>query len=143
MYARKVDLALHYAEQFIGTFYSWGGDDSAGFDCSGFCIEVLKAVGLLPRRGDWRAVDLYNLFKSKATQDPTPGCLTFYGRSTSAITHVELVLAKIGDTVFTIGASGGGSNTKTKEDAIRDNAFIKVRPMRGDLVAVVNPFWEA
>jgi len=34
------------------TFYLWGGDDPlAGFDCSGFVIEILKSVGILE---EWR-----------------------------------------------------------------------------------------
>jgi hypothetical protein len=33
------------------------------------------------------------------------------------------------DESFTIGSSGGGSKTLTVADAIRDHAFIKVRPI--------------
>ena len=127
---------------FIGTWYSWGGDDPSGFDCSGLCIEVLKSVGLLPRRGDWRAVELYERFKAKETQKATEGCLVFWGASTSKIIHVEFVVDTIGAGVFTIGASGGGSKTTSKEVAMKQNAFVKVRPMKANPVAIVNPFWD-
>ena len=140
MFDKRVDLAVDYAMKYVGTWYSWGGDDASGFDCSGLMIEVLKAVGLFPRKGDETAQGLYERFKDKVTQNPVEGCLVFYGRSTNRITHIELVVAIFGGTVFTVGASGGGSKTKTKEDAIRDNAFVKVRPMRGDVVAFSNPF---
>jgi cell wall-associated NlpC family hydrolase len=50
-YTRR-KMAVEYAEKFIGKFYKWGGDDPAGFDYSGLAIEVLKAVGVLPRKGD-------------------------------------------------------------------------------------------
>ena len=141
MNQRKVDLAREVAMHYQGTFYSWGGDDPQGFDCSGLCIEVLKSVGLLPRSGDWRAVDLYGLFKDKTTQDATPGCLAFWGASTNKIIHVEFVVDKIGGAVFTIGASGGGSKTTSKEIAMKQNAFVKVRPMKPGVIAIVNPFW--
>lgn len=141
MYSRRVDLALDYAKHFVGTWYSWGGDDPSGFDCSGFVLEVLKSVGLFPRRGDTTAQGLYDRFKDKGTQNPSEGCLAFFGKATSKIIHVEFVIASIGGVIFTLGASGGGSKTKTKDDAIRDNAFIKVRPLRNDVIAYVNPFW--
>ena len=141
MYQRRVELAIDVAMSYQGTWYSWGGDDPSGFDCSGLCIEVLKSVGLLPRSGDWRAVELYDLFKSKATQDATPGCLVFRGSSTNKIVHVEFVVAKIGSSTFTIGASGGGSKTTSKEIAIKQNAFVKVRPLFENPIAIVNPFW--
>lgn len=142
MYVRKVDLAIDIAMRYQGTWYSWGGDDPQGFDCSGLCIEVLKSVGLLPRSGDWRAVDLYARFQEHTTQAATPGCLAFWGSSTAKIIHVELVVAAIGHDVFTIGASGGGSKTLTKEIAMKQNAFVKVRPMKADPIAIVNPFWQ-
>lgn len=140
MYTERVDLAVDYAKQFIGTWYSWGGDGPSGFDCSGLCIEILKAVGLFPRKGDATAQGLYERYKDKSTQNPGEGCLVLYGRDVSHIIHVELVVATIRGVVFTIGASGGGSRTKTKNDAMRDNAFVKVRPIRGDVIAYVNPF---
>jgi len=141
MYARRVDLASAYILQFVGTWYSWGGDDPSGFDCSGICIEVLKAVGYFPRKGDATAQGIYDRYKSKVTGTPTEGCFVLYGKNTMAITHIEYVIAVIDGTVFTVGASGGGSRTKTKDDAIKDNAFIKIRPQRSDVIAYVNPFW--
>ncbi len=125
-------LALH----FVGSAYTWGGDDAiAGFDCSGFIIELFKSVGVLPRSGDWTAEGLYMLFKDKTVSYPKEGCLVFYAKK-NKINHVEYVW-KNG---LTIGASGGGSKTKTREDAIKHNAYIKVRPMRKEYYAIVNPF---
>lgn len=141
MFTRKLDLAIEVALHYQGTLYSWGGDDPSGFDCSGLCIEILKSVGLLPRKGDWTAGGLYGLFKGETTQDATPGCLAFRGSSTAKIVHVEFVVARIGNDVFTIGASGGGSKITTKEIAIKQNAFVKVRPLFANPVAIVNPFW--
>jgi cell wall-associated NlpC family hydrolase len=36
------DSLIHFAEQFIGTPYKYGGSSTAGFDCSGFVHYVFK-----------------------------------------------------------------------------------------------------
>ena len=46
-----------------------------GFDCSGYCIEILKSVGLLPRKGDWTAAGLFEKFGKVV--EPSTGCLVF------------------------------------------------------------------
>lgn len=44
------DNVLHFAEQFLGTPYVWGGSSPQGFDCSGFVQFVTKKFGLnMPR----------------------------------------------------------------------------------------------
>jgi hypothetical protein len=44
--------------------------------------------------------------------------------------------------VLSLGASGGGSRTVTVSDAIRSNAFIKLRPFRSrdGVAGFVDPF---
>jgi len=129
-------IASSLAFKFVGKPYIWGGDDAvAGWDCSGFVIEILKSVGLLPRSGDWTAEGLYLLFKDKEVTVAKEGCLVFFAKN-NKINHVEYVW-KNG---LTIGASGGGSRTLTREDAIKQNAYIKMRPIRTDVFAIVNPF---
>jgi len=131
-----IQIASSLAFKFIGLKYRWGGDDAiAGFDCSGFVIEILKSVGLLSRTGDWTAGGLYELFKDKEVPFAQEGCLVFFAKN-NLINHVEYVY-KYG---LTIGASGGWSTTLTEADAIKQNAYIKVRPMRKDVYAIVNPF---
>jgi len=120
------ELATKIAWLHYGTFYSWGGDDPSGFDCSGFIVEILKSVGLLPRKSDLTAAGLHDRFVE--VSNPEEGALVFFKSITGKIVHVEYCL----DDYYMIGASGGGSRTKTKEDAIRDNAFIKVRPIASD-----------
>lgn len=133
-------IAIGYAKKFIGTFYSWGGNDPSGFDCSGFVCEVLSAVGLIPRRADYTAATLADIFKDKIVTEPCEGCLVFYAtpEDTTRIVHVEICL----NDTLSIGASGGGSKTITKEDAIRDNAFIKIRPFksRSNIWGYIDPF---
>lgn len=128
-----------YAMTFLHQWYRWGGDDPSGFDCSGFVIECCKAWGLLPRHGDWTADGLWRRWKEdQETYEivPRAGCLVFFGAHSA--THIEIAI----NSWQTIGASGGGSRTLTIEDAIRDNAFIKVRPInsRSDLLGYVDLF---
>jgi len=129
---REREIAIQIAFHYIGTFYIWGGDDPSGFDCSGSVIEYLKSVGRLPREFDTTALGLSKMFPKVAK--PKKGCLVFYG---NPISHVEICY----DENFSIGASGGGSKTLTMKDAIKQNAFIKMRPIRKDKVTCyVDPF---
>lgn len=133
---RKV--ALKVAWSHMGRFYIWGGDDPSGFDCSGFVIEVLKSVGVLPRSGDWTADGLMRKFGSRAVSSSGEGRLVFWLDDGGRAVHVEFCIGH----GLAMGASGGGSGTNTVEDAIRQNAFIKVRSIdsrRGPKV-YVDPF---
>jgi len=133
------ELALRVGWKLYGLPYIWGGDDTvAGFDCSGMCIEILKSVGKLSRKGDWTADSLYRLFNNKLDH-PSAGCLVFWGNERRMV-HVEFCI----DELHTLGASGGGSKNMTREDAIRRNAYVKVRPIAGraDPKAIVNPFMD-
>ena len=137
----KRSIAHIIVWKLYGLPYKWGGDDTlAGFDCSGAIIEVLKSVGILPNSGDWTAQGLCDMFTGEKVIPASTGCLAFYGRDRTHITHVMFCISS----ELAIGAIGGGSKTKTKKDAERQNAYIKVRPIdyRKDLVCVVDPFQE-
>ena len=133
------EMASYIAFHFLGTPYVWGGDDPSGFDCSGFCVEILKSVGALPKEGDWNAAMLAKQFP--ALPIPREGCLVFYSAGQDQrISHVEYCLSP----ALAIGASGGGSKTVSPADAWRQNAYIKVRPIkRGRHIAgYADPFSE-
>lgn len=124
---KKRSIFIQVAMNFYGTFYSWGGDDPDGFDCSGLTVECGKSVGILPRKGDWPARGLYARWIGNEVTIPKAGDIVFWeNKAKNDIIHVEIILNE----ELSIGASGGGSRTKTREDAIRDNAFIKIRPFR-------------
>lgn len=135
------ELALKIAFAFIGKPYIWGGNDPvAGFDCSGFAVEILKSVGILPRKGDWTAQDLAN--KWPKIEKPTPGSLIFWDwNGDGKIDHVEIIF-DINDNgnFLTIGSSDGGSKTLTEKDAILQDAYIKIRPAREGQACIVDPF---
>ena len=132
--------AVLYLEKWIGTAYSWAGDDAiGGFDCSGLCLEVLQSVGLIKHGLDMTADMLYRKYKDRTRARGYKGCLVFWLNNVQTkATHIEMMI----DDFHVIGASGGGSRTKTIADAIRDNAFVKMRPLgyRGLNYKICDPF---
>jgi len=104
---------------------------------SGFVLEVLQAVGIVPHGYDTTANGLYQRF-SENFSPPGPGMLVFWLNLAGRATHVEMMI----DESHTIGASGGGQATRTAEDAASQNAFIKIRPLeyRGSHYVILDPF---
>ena len=133
------EIALQYIMQYAGLWYKWGGDDPSGFDCSGLAIEYLKAAEKFPRKTDITADGLWQMFDSRKIDKPHRGCLVFWENSEkNKIIHVEICL----NDKLAIGASGGGSKTRTTSDAIRHNAFIKIRPIasRNGIAGYIDPW---
>lgn len=135
-------LLEFYALKQVGKPYIWGGDDPMkGFDCSGLVIEILKSCGMLPNKFDTTAQGLYDLFLPLGiSSERALGSLIFYGRGTEMIKHVAFGL----DNFRMLEAGGGGSKVLTVADAIKYNAFSRIRPIanRSDLVAVIMPKYE-
>lgn len=134
--------AVEYIQRWIGTPYKWGGDDFSGFDCSGLIIETLQSVGLIKPGEDLTAHGLYLKFKNgKEVSKPYWGCLVFWFKSGKA-THVAMLINKF----QLIDSSGGGKAIQSAKDAIKYNAFIKIRPLnyRGYPFKIIDPFkdWE-
>ena len=133
-----MDILRNYAMHFVGTPYKWGGDDPMdGFDCSGFIQELLASAGMDPP-GDQTAQKLFDHFEKYGQWNIYKcGALAFYGKSVAEITHVAMLI----DGYRIIEAGGGGSKTKSKQDAIDQNAYVRVRLLRNrkDLVAVILP----
>jgi len=136
-------LAVEYAWHWIGTPYVWGGDDFSGYDCSGLVVEILQGVGRLAHGRDYSADALLAIFRPNAVAQPYAGCLKFWLDPSGRAVHVELVI----DEGHTIGASGGGSLTTTPAEAVKQNAFVKLRPLtyRSGPSIIVDPFqgWSA
>lgn len=133
-----------YAMSFLLKPYKWGGDDFSGIDCSGFVIELMQSCGQLPHKSDMTAQGLFNLFEAgKAIYSTASrfGSLVFYGESVTRITHVAFAL----DQYRILEAGGGGSKVNSVEDAIKYNAFVRMRPIdyRDDRVAILKPFYRS
>jgi hypothetical protein len=138
---KKLDLALDSAKRLINLPYRWGGNDPMeGFDCSGLVIEILQSAGLFPRNKDTTAHGLSLLFPE--TEVIGPGVLVFYDwNSDKRFDHVEMVIAIDEDgELYTIGASDGDDRTTTVTNAQMQDAYVKIRPLRGGYTKAVNPF---
>jgi cell wall-associated NlpC family hydrolase len=131
-----------YAESFLGKPYLWGGDDPInGMDCSGYIIECLKSVGLLPNKFDTTSQGLHDLLVASGGEKvlaAKEGDIVFFG--TPKITHVALAISK--DLMFEAG--GGDSSVVDSKTAAAKNAFVRMRPinMRADLSAIVRPNYK-
>lgn len=121
--------------------YHFGGDDPIqGFDCSGLVMELMIAAGILQHGSDMNAQALCDHFSHNGSFNSWgPGALAFYGKDMRKVTHVAFCL----DNQTMLEAGGGDSGTTTDEAAIRQNAFIRMRPIkyRKDFLCVIKPFY--
>lgn len=99
-------LAVETAWKWYGRWYSWGGSDPSGIDCSGLAYKVCRNTGMLPK-GDATADMLYQRFKHLLIPlDQTkPGCLVCWMNDAGRVTHIEIAVSSH----HSIGAAGGSS----------------------------------
>lgn len=141
-------LLYDVAMTYYGTRYVWGGQtaviegDAAEFDCGGFTIELGQRFGLVSDDTDLGSQSQYNKWKSVpvARADVRLGDLIFYGGGTGSISHVMMAL----NHDYCIGAQGGGTDTNSQAEAVRDDGFVRIMPIdyRSDRVAIVRPPWK-
>ena len=123
--------------------YIWGGQNPLeGMDCSGFCLHLLKSLGLW-KDGDTTAQGIYNFLSKKANRvEPQEGAFLFFGKSSFEIMHIAYAI----DDKRMIEAHG--DRTCLNVDLAKvwrnhEGAFIRVSPInkRIDLVAALKwPF---
>lgn len=121
------ELFLAVLWDYHRTLYRWGGDDPSGFDCSGLMLEGLQAVGVVAENVDRTAAGIAAELEEYHRDQATRGALVFWARPGRTICHVEACL----DENYAIGARGAGSAVQDAEDAIRLNAYVRVRPIYG------------
>lgn len=138
------DFLYDYAMRMVGLPYIWGGDDAVkGFDCSGFVVELLKSVGLLPHHGDWSSQAMFDMAPNRNFDSIIKsnfGDLLFFGKSAKEISHIAMALSD----KLLIEAGGGDSTVVSPEVAEKKNAFIRIRPIgsRKDLIARSTPDYK-
>jgi LysM repeat protein len=77
------------AKSLVGTPYVWGGNTTAGFDCSGLIYYVYNKAGLSIAR---YSADGYSN-RSYEVNNPVPGDLVFFSNTyTTGISHVGIYL---------------------------------------------------
>ena len=133
-----LEALCQYAMQFVGVPYKWGGaTPMGGIDCSGLVQVILRGAGMDPT-GDQNAQALYNWLEQNGSLGVySAGSIAFFGESVTKITHVAFCLNEY----QMIEAAGGGSKTHTVQDAIDQEAFVKMSIIknRKDLVAMIKP----
>ena len=132
-------LLTTYALSFVGLPYIYGGNNPVvGLDCSGLVCEILKSVGAIGGKEDLSAQQLFDRFQHSGRWNSYgAGSLVFFGKSVTDISHVAVMIDR-----FRIVEAGSGDPTVlTVDDAIKKNAFVRVREItnRKDLVAVIRP----
>jgi len=136
--------AISYIKQWVGTPYLWGGDDFSGFDCNGLVHEFLQSVGLEKDGYDCTAHQIYLNFKEgRDTKEVAyAGCLVFWFKPSGKVNHVAILI----NNSQIIEAAGGGSETRTVKDAVRHNAYVRIRRLncRGTNFKIIDPFknWD-
>lgn len=132
------------AKRMLGLPYIWGGNShlTGGVDCSGLALESLRSAGEGPP-GDATAQGIFDWFSGgKASWNAyKPGALIFFGESASKITHVAVLI----NSHVMIEAAGGDSTTTSVEEAIRRNAFVRMRPIsdrKEPFRAVLRPYYR-
>lgn len=134
-----LETFMYVIEKWYGHWYTWGGDDPMGFDCSGLVVEGLKSADIIPRKSDYTADGLWKRFRVKSLRrdEPEYGSLCFWFDKHGIAIHVAVCINE--DSY--IGAEGGGRHVKTLEDAIKANAFIKLRPLSSRPAAKFVHIW--
>lgn len=137
-----MQILKDYAFSLLGLPYTWGGDDTIdGFDCSGLVIELLQSCDLFPHGKDTTAQGLYNKFRYESEVNKRDfGSLVFFGKNINEISHVGFMI----DNFRMIEAGGGNSQTKNRDMAKKQNAFVRIRPIniRSDLVSILHPYYH-
>lgn len=118
------------AEKLLGKPYVWGGesDKEGGYDCSGLVHAATNAAGV--KLGRDTAQGYYNKFKDNKCGKDVAGAYCFFGKSTSAITHVGICT---GDGVHMIESIGNSKNTINNKGRGVTLSYIS---RRKDLVAI-------
>ncbi len=118
-------------KNYLGRPYVWGGEsmEEGGYDCSGYAYRVLKDSGYPVCRTT--AQGYSKLGVTVPYEKAEPGDLLFFGKSTSAITHIA-IYAGAGTMYESIG---GSKNTKYNPG--KGVSYSKVS-RRSDLILIKN-----
>jgi len=139
--SRIAKIAVEHGMRFIGKPYIWAGQGAMGLDCSGLVVEMLRAVGWIGRKDDFKAQELYNRYRSRERMTAMFGDLVFFGTDKQHITHVAVCVDFLPDgQPIVLEAAGGRRGVDTPEEAQANQAMVTIRPMREDAVAFCNPW---
>lgn len=101
-----IAMTTEYAWSLVGIPYKLGGNvpQDGGMDCSAFCLELLRSLGLWSTSDataqmiyDWLREDTFTATKvmgpfTSAEEGVQEGDFLFFGKSTKEITHMAYAL---------------------------------------------------
>lgn len=140
----RYDAVEYITSTFRGLPYLWAGDDPiAGFDCSGLIMEMLQSRGIYGRHEDRTAEGIWQDHKHNeisSPYNPYIGCLVFwFSPEDGRAKHVAVVKNDLG---IIIHAAGGGGATRTRGDAIRQNAYIREDSLCAEIDRRLNAYGQ-
>jgi cell wall-associated NlpC family hydrolase len=101
---------LSAAAKLEGVPYKWAGEDTNGFDCSGFTKYVYGTIGInLPHNAQKQA--LLKLGEEQTFEETKPGDLVFFGSRNGEqvrVVHAAILFEKEPDSVKVIHCVSGG-----------------------------------
>lgn len=124
----NLESLIRLAEHYIGTPYLYGGKNMlSGYDCSGFCSELLRSVGLVGYKESLSALGLHEKLRISGTKTdvsaPAIGSIIFFGSGSDNIVHCSLVVSP-----YSVIEAGGGDHTVTTlSDAVLKGACVRKR----------------
>ena len=89
-----IEASLALAKRFLGITYTWGGNSTQGFDCSGFTQAIVRRRGhIMPRDANIQA-EWSGVAPVATRADLQPGDLLFFGKDSAHITHTGMYLGQ-------------------------------------------------
>ena len=90
----SIEASLALAKRFLGITYTWGGNSTQGFDCSGFTQAIVRRRGkIMPRDANIQA-EWTGLSSVASRAELQPGDLLFFGKDAAHITHTGMYLGQ-------------------------------------------------
>lgn len=118
---------LKDAEKYLGAPYKFGGDTSAGFDCSGFALKVFNENDVkLPRRSS----DQAEFGEDIRVKEIKPGDLLFFATSGgSRVSHVGIVhsVERSGEIKFVHASTSKGVIISSLHENYWNKAFLHAK----------------
>lgn len=125
------DSIVNYALTLLGSPYVYGGDNSDGFDCSGFIVHVFDQNGITVKRSSGlQSTEGVAVDRNEAA----PGDLVIFTGTDKSVRqpgHVGIVISEPGDTIQFIHSSSSRRESGVKISKVEgsgyDDRFLGIR----------------
>ncbi|KQR94663.1 hydrolase Nlp/P60 [Chryseobacterium sp. Leaf180] len=125
--SNNITELLKDADKYLGAPYKFGGDTSAGFDCSGFALKVFNENDIkLPRRSS----DQANTGDDIRVKEIKPGDLLFFATSGGTkVSHVGIVhsVERSGEIKFVHASTSKGVIISSLHENYWNKAFLHAK----------------